>query len=533
MALYGYMKGTDLWPTITNTTSSQDWKLYINPNGGSVTIGYTKNFITYSQAFTLYAPALSVNHSGDPGQIELYINTPTRSGYYFTGWTVDTSYTSPTAITSYTQSETRLAIFSYTTHSRCFAIKANWQTAAPTYTACTAPGVVKLNNTAGGITVTAGTNVTLSWSGAAGGTNNPITGYWINYYLDNVYNNSKSFWVASSSTSGSATISTSGMGGHTIGLAITTCGKADGYNSSASTRRTITVNTAQVQRTITLYLNEGDTTAYATRTGYYGSEVSLPTPTKRGYMFKGWYTKHTSTKGTVVNYGDSYAYPKSVSTSFSTYMSDYSITPSGSSFITGVTPNTTAIFSMTEGSGYSFEIDSTGKTIGFYTQTKSGGYDSVTMNTADITPGWHDWNCIFNGTAKKLYLYMDGNLVGTADTSWDHINWVADFGTDTTATQNLLIAAEYTPDTTDQIGWCNFTGKIANFFITESTGIQNVNYNRTIMPDKNISMYPRWEKIVYIYNNNEWVPAKPYIYKNSTRGWTPADPYVHNGSGWK
>lgn len=45
------------------------------------------------------------------------------------------------------------------------------------YTDCVAPTTVKLNNTAGDIHVLAGSTVTLSWSGASAGQNNPITGY--------------------------------------------------------------------------------------------------------------------------------------------------------------------------------------------------------------------------------------------------------------------------------------------------------------------------------------------------------------------
>ena len=530
--------------TWSNSSGSYNWQttrpsagpyhiVALQFNGGTLSAGgstYTDSLTTYLQYFDQDA------YTCQYGATTFKINgTVTRSGYTWSSLSV-------TGVSG--RSNTTSTGFKVTgfTNDASMGITWNWtQNSTPvTYTRCTAPTSTSVNATS--IVASSSNKITYSWSGAAGGTNNSITGYWITVTDNGSYSSSLSKWITSTSTSGSTTFSTAGLGGHTLTFKIKTCGTAgESYQSGYTSAKTVTItNPVQTTYTISFYLNETDTSAYSTKTANYGTQVTCPIPTKTGYIFRGWYTPHASNKTAtttplsdgVITYGEKYAYTQSISTSFSTYMSNYAIQATGS--YDGQAADGTPIFSMTEGCGYSFLISQDGSTIGFETQTKTGGYDGVYVSTSEVSPGWHDWNCIFDGDNKKLYLYMDGVLKGTANTSWDHINWTPDYGTNTSATMNLLVAAEYTPRASDQIGWYNFTGKVGNFFITESTTPIPVDYSKTIMPKENIKMYARWEKIVYIYTNEgEWVPAKPYIYKNSTRGWTPADPYVYNGSAWK
>lgn len=496
-------------------------------NGGTFT---SANGTAYSDSLTTYLQYFDQDaYTGYYGPITLKLNgTVSKLQYIFNTLTVTGA--SASSITS-----TGFKASNFTNESG-MGITWQWTYAGGggggggevTYSACSAPTSTSLSAS----TVDAGTKVTFSWSGASGGTNNAIVGYSLKI-TDETAGTATYPYINSTSSSGSYQVSTGGLGGHTLKVQVLTCGAAGkNYYSGYTTAKTITINTPQVQRTITCYSDENETSVVGTRTGYYGNKVTLPTPTARkGYLFKGWYTKHNSTKSKVINYGDKYTYSSSVSTSFSTYMSNYAIAATGSYGTQEAT--STAIFSMTEGCGYSFEINKTGTQIGFYTQTKPGGFDSVVISTSEVSPGWHDWSCIFDGSEKKLYLYMDGRYMGSSSTTWSYINWVPDYGASPNDPMNLLVAAEYVPDASDQIGWYNFTGKVGNFFIDETEQLEEVSYTRTIMPDKNISMYPRYEKIVYIYSGNKWHTAKPYIFKNSTDKWIAADPWVFDGTTWR
>lgn len=523
------------------STSSSGAKFTIDPNGGKVYIK-SINWITGNyEIVATVTTATSFYRSDFPtsgsGIVELYC-TYSRPDYTFTGLTATVG-----TMSSYRWEINSLKINYSALSSGELKVRMNWQSSGggggtTTYTACGKPTSYNIYTTSSGSTTTssveAGTNVWFRWSGATSGTNNSISGYSLKIVDDK---GSTTYpYVSSTSTSGSYKISTTGLGGHTLSVQVKTCGTAgDSYYSGYTTAKTLTVTSPKVQRTITLNPNGGTVNgaSSATVTGYYGSNTILPTPVRPGYKFKGWYTNHNSTKSNVINYGDSYTYSSSISTAFSTYMDDYTITASNANAVSGQTPDGTTIISMTDGCGYSFYVSADGSKVQFDTQTKSGGYNSVSVSTSLVSPGWHDWNCIFDGDHKKLYLYMDGEKVGEASTSWDHINWVPDYGTASSATMNLLVGAEYYWHVSDQIGWANFTGKVGNFYITDSTDRLFVNYNLTTMPDKNITMYARWEKIVYIYDNDNWWTYKPYVYKNSTDGWVPADAYVYNGSAWK
>ena len=508
----------------------------INPNGAKLYIK-AMNWLTGEyEIIDSVTSAISFYRSDAPstgsGTVELYCSYE-YANHTFTGVTATSG-----TMTSYNWANNVLRINYSSLSSRTIGVRLNFKSNVDpdpqpvTYTSCTAPTSYNIYTTSSGSTTTssveAGTDVWFRWSGASGGTNNSINGYSLRITDDK--GTTTYPFVSSTSTSGSYKISTTGLGGHTLTVQVLTCGTAgSSYYSSYTTARTLSVTSQKVQHTITLNANGGTVSSSSVK-GYYGSRVTLPTPVRNGYKFKGWYTVHNSTRANAINYGDSYTYDHSISTSFSTYMSNYAVAATGT--YSGQTISSTPIFSMTEGCGYSFEINQAGTTIGFYTQTKTGGYDSVTISTSSVKPGWHDWNCIFDGDNKKLYLYMDGELVGSANTSWDHINWVPEYGASTDP-MNLLVGAEYYPSDSQQIGWANFTGYVGNFYITNSTQRQNVNYNQTVMPDKDITMYARWEKIVYIYHNNKWWTYKPYIYKNSTDGWVPASAYVYNGTTWK
>lgn len=107
------------------------------------------------------------------------------------------------------------------------------KTAALLYTACTAPTSVKCSVSIG----KPGQSITVSWSGAKGGTNNSIQSYTVFYRYGaqpttSAYQDSKT--VTTKSTSGSTTIPISPSRGVITYVKVRTNGSASGYNSAIS-----------------------------------------------------------------------------------------------------------------------------------------------------------------------------------------------------------------------------------------------------------------------------------------------------------
>ena len=475
--------------------------IYINPNGGTLILRDENgiNVFNTTAVLTLYAESFSSNTNIT---MQLYA-TASKSGYTLGGWQTDTNNYATFSQLIHNTAGPSGTITSLS--QKHIAIKAKWNESGgggTTITNCTAPTTYKVNDTAGNITVTAGSTVTYSWANAAGGTNNSIMGYWVNVQVNNVYDGNLSHWVSTTSTSGSTTINTTGLGGKTIKVAVKTVGtQGEAYQSDFTPYRTITVSTTRPKYTITLDTNGGTLPSGVSSTieDYHGSQVTLPVPTRKGYMFKGWYMEYDSTKANATPYGDQYTYAGAITLSCSTYKADY----------TTADPNnksTIAIISMSEQCGFAFEISGDGKYVQFAVATGNSAWEYVQYSTSNVSPGWHEWCCIFSGSEKKVYLYMDGKNVASASTTKATIGWVPYWGSSygQTLTMNMYAGGEYGPESTGQLEWANFTGYIGNVLITNTAANRRVDYTKAIMPQKNVTMKARWDKVAYAYVGGVW-----------------------------
>ena len=106
---------------------------------------------------------------------------------------------------------------------------------SPQATACIEPQSVALNAS----TVDVGSTVILSWSGAAGGAYNPITGYHIYKSTDGI-TYSKITEVSSTSANGSVSGLAVGNAGETVYFKVYTIGTVSGMNSGASAAASVT-----------------------------------------------------------------------------------------------------------------------------------------------------------------------------------------------------------------------------------------------------------------------------------------------------
>lgn len=131
---------------------------------------------------------------------------------------------------------------------------------AKTITSCSAPSSITISASV----IDSGNSATISWSGAAAGTNNAITGYEIYVSYDNDSYTLKSTYKTTA-TNGSLTLTHTSSNDATVYYKVKTIGTVSGYNSGFSS--TVSVN-------IKTYTKVGDITAQLAKTIAEGT-VSL------------------------------------------------------------------------------------------------------------------------------------------------------------------------------------------------------------------------------------------------------------------
>lgn len=161
------------------------------------------------------------------------------------------------------------------------------------YTACTAPTTV----TASGY-IAPGNNLSVSWSGASGGTNNSIVGYTVYYTITSngtLPTTSTATYVTSSTTSVNIPIPSSATRGYYIRVGVVTRGSAgSAYYSSIKTGGTAAVNrlpsAPSLNKTTQYFPNGGGSVSVTPTAGsdndsqsysvYYNTSTSSSTATK-------------------------------------------------------------------------------------------------------------------------------------------------------------------------------------------------------------------------------------------------------------
>ena len=253
---------------------------------------------------------------------------------------------------------------------------------------------------------------------------------------------------------------------------------ASGYTSSdkwaVTTNKTLYAQYTKNNYTLTFNANGGNVSTTTKQVTYGQTYTDLPTPTRSGYTFKGWYADLTGTSD-YINYGREYMYEDKISIHASAYMDDWSAFNA-------------RIFSSTETGGWNIE-PSSGK-FNFANYDKGVGYKSFTSasTTASLSSGWHDFDLVFDGTNAKGYI--DGTLVGTSLT---YVSGKIGYNT----TNSIFIGAEATGSPTTPSGG-NFIGNIGNIIIkNDDTLISGTTYNTITAPAQNLTLYARWEPVNY------------------------------------
>lgn len=179
-------------------------------------------------------------------------------------------------------------------------------TANASYTDCSAPSTVKLNNTDGDIHVASGSTVTLSWSGASAGQNNPIAGYEVFRNGTSVGTTTEASMIVSCPSAGSSytyTVKTKG----TRGDSGVSSGRTVYAYSAPSAPTNVTINNSVVDAgtAATLSWSGGKAGSGNSITGY---KIYRATSANGTYTYILWATGTSATVYAPDTMGASYFY---------------------------------------------------------------------------------------------------------------------------------------------------------------------------------------------------------------------------------
>ena len=340
----------------------------------------------------------------------------------------------------------------------------------------TSPTSIMINGSTSNATINAEESFQVSWSGGTKGTNwsswhvnvTGTGGPW-DYYVtsgENMYDDFSFIRVGNT---------------YTYRVEAVDGSTGRGYN------KTITVTVRAKPITITLDPDGGSVSSTTFSTSHGTQITNLPTPTKAGFAFKGWYLdlNKTSVLLGVSNGTNFKPTGNKVSIGFQTYMSSYACSGDSSQPYQWLYPN---------GNSYGTRIGILGSTstmrarIQRGTSETAGIYEDCDFSTTSLTAGWHYWNVIYDGNSstKTVKIYVDGTLKTTKTLSGSYWNifWVQN--------QPFYIGSPW------------FTGYIGNVTIYQDTTVRTEanTKNSFIAPRHDITLKARWERTGYVLTVN-------------------------------
>jgi len=237
------------------------------------------------------------------------------------------------------------------------------------YSACSAPSSVSVSPS----TMDAGTNATLSWSGATAGTQNAITGYAIHRSLNGgAYSLLQT--VSTTATSGSLAVTSSATMGNYFTYIIYTLGTVAGYDSGASAGATLTSR------------------VYTACSAPSSISVSASTIDSGGSVTLSWSGAGAGTNNSIAGYN---IYQSTDNATFTLAYNITSTATSGTKAITLSPTNDTTYYYkiITVGSNTSFNSVYSGTTyVSVLTYTNCGAPTVVNVSTTiaetDFTISW-------------------------------------------------------------------------------------------------------------------------------------------------
>ena len=224
---------------------------------------------------------------------------------------------------------------------------------------------------------------------------------------------------------------------------------------------------------------EGGTVDTARKTVTYGQTYTdLPTPTKTGYTFKGWYATFNGTSD-YISLGRDYMYTDNISIHVSAYMDNWAEIETG------------RIISSTENGGW--DIYKTDGKIRFGNRDGDEYKSAVSdISFSSLEAGWHDFDLVFDGEYTRGYL--DGQLIATSE---KFISGKIEYH----PTNSIIVGAEAERENTANEDF--FKGNIGNIIINhDSNLIPGTTYNTITAPAQDVTLHARWEATPYTVTAN-------------------------------
>ena len=224
----------------------------------------------------------------------------------------------------------------------------------------------------------------------------------------------------------------------------------------------------------------GGTVSPMSKTVTNGSTYgSLPTPTRTGYIFDGWYNylynggvfENGKVEGNYLALGRDYMYTDQIAVHVEAYQSDWSSFDG-------------QLISCTEGGGWGmgYFADSNGNGPGVDAYIDGVGYKGVAFDYRSLSSGWHSFDLVFDGS--NLIGYVDGVEKGRVATGGTTIRY--------NAANGIFIGAEAGLDEVTPIS-NYFTGTIGCVIISHSdTMCGAITSDSIVSITDNHTLYAQW-----------------------------------------
>jgi len=244
---------------------------------------------------------------------------------------------------------------------------------------------------------------------------------------------------------------------------------------------------------------DGGTISSTSVTNSIGSLTTLPTPTKAGYKFKGWYYKLDGHRYAALP--RNLMFDSALSIHLDAYLDDWSQIING-----------TPLISCTETGGWNLYPSGDHMMSSLYDSGTNSYKDVIDSNhlVSDLSPGWHSFDLVYEETWD---LYIDDTLIASSaslsgDIGYNNYN-------------SILIGAEpvgYALDFDYNVQF--FKGKIGNIRIIESNQkISNLDISQAHMPAVDATLVAIWEEssnYIKLYTSSGWQDIELQTYTSNT-----------------
>lgn len=275
--------------------------------------------------------------------------------------------------------------------------------------------------------------------------------------------------------------------------------------------------------TYTLDASGGTVSSTSVTAPYSNGTYALPTPTKTGYKFKGWYAD-IGANGPI-NLGLDYKFDGAtgIAVQLDAYMDDWS------------TISTATLISCTNGGGWNLWF-SNGVLLAEIYDSGIGGYQVINtgLHSNQLQPGWHRFKLVIsNNTTLGCSILVDSSQCGGTVILSGGLNY------NSAKNSTLWLGAEASGGLDVYDGYV-FPGYIRHFSIENKySGVTELSANTFATPCQNITLYADWEPCdtVYVKVDNRW--RKGAITLKDNNAWMPPsnaanqppDYVVHTPSG--